>query len=157
MSLLQEFLFINNPINITIFFIWLGLLVYTIILTSKNKPTEIDKIDENEKINNENEFNYITTLFCIFTLLNYFRYFPILWNSNNTMKIINMIGLIGALTSLFFIINKNKLDERSTYYKTKLIPLQGMLITLAVYTLHTALQGIKISPFDFLSDTNNQK
>lgn len=154
MSLLQEFLFINNPINITIFFIWLGLLVYTIILTSKNKPTEID---ENEKINNENEFNYITTLFCIFTLLNYFRYFPILWNSNNTMKIINMIGLIGALTSLFFIINKNKLDERSTYYKTKLIPLQGMLITLAVYTLHTALQGIKISPFDFLIDTNDQK
>lgn len=149
MSLLKDFLFINNPINITIFFVWLGLLLYTIILTSKNKPTEID---ENDKINNENEFNYITTLFCIFTLLNYFRYLT-LWNSNNTMKIINMIGLIGALTSLFFIINKNKLDERSTYYKTKLLPLQGMLITLAVYTLHTALQGIKVSPFDFFKDT----
>lgn len=154
MSLLKEFLFINNPINITIFFLWLGLLVYTIILTSKNKSTEID---ENEKINNENEFNYITTLFCIFTLLNYFRYFPALWNSNNTMKIVNIIGLIGALTSLFFIINKNKLDEKSAYYKTKLIPLQGMLITLSVYTLHTALQGIKISPFDFFIDTDDKK
>ena len=153
MSLLKEFLFINNPINITIFFVWLGLLLYTIILTSKNKPTEID---ENDKINNENEFNYITTLFCIFTLLNYFRYLT-LWNTNNTMKIINMIGLIGALTSLFFVINKNKLDERSTYYKMKLLPLQGMLITLTVYTLHTALQSIKVSPFDFLSDTNDQK
>ena len=25
--------------------------------------------------------------------------------------------------------------------------------TLTVYTLHTALQGIKVSPFDFFKDT----
>jgi hypothetical protein len=142
------FLFIINPINIILFIIWIGLLIYTIILTTKvEAPLKQGDppISQEEKIKKENEFTYVTTLFCIFTLVNYFRYFPLGWPSNSVMMTINWFAAIASLVSIFLIINKNKLDENIEKYKTKLLPLLGMLITLAVYTIHTGLLKIMAS------------
>ena len=142
---MTNFLFFNNPINIGLLLIWIGLLIYTIILTTKVEvpPKEGDPpISQEEKIKKENEFTYVTTLFCIFTLLNYFRYFPGGWPQNDVMMTINWFAAIASLVSTFFIINKNKLDENTEKYKTKLLPVLGMLITLAVYTIHTGLLKI---------------
>jgi len=158
---MTNFLFFNNPINIVLLLIWIGLLIYTIILTTKVEvpPKEGDPpISQEEKIRKENEFTYVTTLFCIFTLLNYFRYFPAGWPKNNVMMTINWFAAIASLVSIFFIINKNKLDENTEKYKTKLLPVLGMLITLAVYTIHTGL--LKMINWDnstnYTSDIKNR-
>lgn len=136
-----DFLFFDNPLNITIFLIWIGLLIWMIKLTNSDPP----KADEIEK---QNEFSYVSTLFSIFTLVNYFRYFPTDWNVNGTMKIVNVVIFFASLVSLFIIINKNKTDPDTERFKKNLIPLQGMFITLAVYSFHTGLGVIikDISP-----------
>ena len=146
----SDFFFIRNPINIGLLVIWVIFLIYTIILTTKEEAPvqDKDKQNENEKIQKDNEFSYVTTLFCIFTLLNYFRYFPFSWNDNTTMKVINWIAVFGSLISMFFIINKNKLNEKTTNYKTKLLPMLGMFITLAVYSIHTGFAGIMAHDYD---------
>lgn len=139
---MSELYFIKNYINIGLLLIWIGLLIYTIILTTKVDvpPKEGEPpISEEKKISKENEFSYVTTLFCIFTLLNYFRYFPAQWPLNNTMKGINWFAAVASLVSIFFIINKNKLNEEGQKYRTKLLPILGMLITLSVYTIHSGL------------------
>jgi hypothetical protein len=118
-------------------------MTMVLIFEEKKEPKPEDPpISEDEKIKNENIFTYVTTLFCIFTLLNYFRYFPVGWPGNNLMMTINWFAAIASLAAIFFIINKKKLDEKTEKYKTKLLPVLGMLITLAVYTIHTGLLKI---------------
>ena len=161
---MTNFFFFNNYINVGLFVIWIGLFIYTMVVISKSVEDDVKFDRENpnlspqqkqEKKNNlppeqiekqikkDNEFTYVTTLFCIFTLLNYFRYFPREWPKNNLMMGFNWFLALASLTGIFIIINKNKFNEYGEKYKTKFLPILGVLITLSVYTIHTGLLKIK--------------
>jgi len=134
----KSLLFVNDLTSILLVVIWIGLLIYVIVLTNQ-KP--IDEEDKNYEMK-ANEFSYVTTLFALVSFIIYFRFFPNGWKNNSTMKFINLI--IAILTTIFLLMlnHKSKTKGKKTSelspfqaYQRNLVPFTATIFTLAAYSL----------------------
>jgi hypothetical protein len=134
----KSLLLVNDWTSILLVIIWIGLLIYVIVLTNQKPVDEEDK-DYDKKAN---EFSYVTTLFSLVSFIIYFRFFPLGWKNNSTMKFINLI--IGILTTIFLLMlnHKSKTKGKKTSelspfqtYQRNLVPFTATIFTLAAYSL----------------------
>lgn len=134
----KSLLFINDWTSMLLVVIWIGLLIYVIVLTNQKPVDEEDKDYEKKA----NEFSYVTTLFSLVSFIIYFRFFPFGWKNNNTMKFINLI--IAILTTIFLLMlnHKSKTKGKKTselspfqVYQRNLVPFTATIFTLAAYSL----------------------
>ena len=131
-NVLSSFLFSNDLTSIFLVVTWFVLLIYVIVLTNQKPLDEKDPKYESRA----NEFSYVTTLFSLISFVIYFRFFPLGWANNGTMKFINLIIAILTVTFLFIIINKSKSSNSAfEVYKKNLVPFTATIFTLAAYSV----------------------
>jgi hypothetical protein len=133
-----SFLFINDLTSGFLGLTWIGLLAYVIALTSQ-KPVDEDDKDYELKAT---EFSNITTIFTLVSFIIYFRFFPLGWKNNGTMKFLNLIIAITTTTFLLIFNHKTKTKGIKTKdlspfeaYKKNLGPFISTIFVLAAYSL----------------------
>jgi hypothetical protein len=143
----SSFLFKNDIISKILCIIWFLLLIYVITLMALKPLNEQDQKNESLVEQRANHFSYVATIFSLVSFIIYFRFFPLGWANNGTMKFINFIIAIVTLAFLFIIVNKSK-SKNSEFetYKKNLIPFTATIFTLAAYSVTATIGNFLGTP-----------